>query len=243
MPTNISRGLRSSVVCSRRTCASKPASASNRSHTAPEHPCAVRLMHDSHRTVRVTKEECVLGQDQVVGRIGIPGPVEKSHAASVSTVRTAGMAARLEGLGGVVGNEQRDAPRTAVHVNRPDRFSQVLLAGHVIDCIVDEHRIEAAVKPQSARVGMMVLALGIEHPRDRKHLLGEVDERHGEMALEVDGVVAARTAQLKYLTYGYRGRLEHRNRGSGLLFVLLRRRDQRPPNREFPVYALFAHGG
>jgi len=73
----------------------------------------------------------------------------------------------------------------------------------------------------------VVIALRVEPARHVEHLLRQVDERHGERRLEVDGVVPTAAAQLEDVGYRHRRRTEDGGSKRGLLLVLLGRRDQR----------------
>ncbi len=76
---------------------------------------------------------------------------------------------------------------------------------------------------------------GLSRRETVEHRVGEVDERHREARLEVQRVVAAAAAELEHLAHRDRCRVDDVRREGGLLGVLLRRRDQRPPRGEVAV--------
>lgn len=67
---------------------------------------AVCLVHDVHRAVGVAEQERILGQGPGIGGIRIPHPFRIAHPATVGATVAAVIARRLEGLRGVVGDEQ-----------------------------------------------------------------------------------------------------------------------------------------
>jgi len=87
-------------------------------------------------------------------------------------------------------------------------------------------------------MSLEVPALGVEPAGDIEHPLREVDQRQGEVGLQVDGVVAAATPQLQDLAHGDRRRTEDARGVGRLLGVLLRRGDQRPPLGQLAVEAV-----
>ena len=120
-----------------------------------------------------------------------------------------------------------------------DRGGEVVLGRHVVDRVVHHDRVERAAEPHRAHVAHDVLALGVERPRDLEHLLRQVDEREREALLEVPGVVPAPAAELEQVVRVGR---QERPQELGLLGVVLRRRDQRPPRREVGVEAVARAG-
>lgn len=80
----------------------------------------------------------------------------------------------------------------------------------------------------------MMRSSRIEGPGDRQHRLGEVYQRETESAGQVTGKVPATATQLEH---GLRPAVGCQQVGGedGLLRVLLRRRDERPPRREIAV--------
>ena len=79
----------------------------------------------------------------------------------------------------------------------PQRLPQVVLGGHVVDGVVDQHGVEGPAQPHRAHVAL-VLAPGVEPPGDPEHAGGEVDQGQREPRLQVHGVVPAAAAQLEH---------------------------------------------
>jgi hypothetical protein len=207
---------------------------------AAERPEPMRLAHDLNGAVRIAQHELVLGLDPVVGRIRIPRPFGETGLAAGRVTAAATAAGRVERLRGVIGHEHRDAAGTAMRERRLDHLAEVAFAGHVVDGVMDEDRVEHPAQPDHPHVTLKVRALGVEFARHGQHLLGEVDERQVHPALQTRGDVAAATAQIQHLAHRNRRRTEHRGQVRGLFRVLPQRRDQRPPAGQIPVQAVLA---
>src|SRR5215469_15169433 len=108
------------------------------------------------------QEEAVLALDPGVGGIGIPGPLQVAHAASVGMVVAAVVGSGFEGFAGVVGDDDCGACGLAVGEGRGERSEQVARCGHVADGVVDEHGVEGPAQPKGAHVALDVAALGVE---------------------------------------------------------------------------------
>ena len=103
---------------------------------------------------------------------------------------------------------------------------------------MDEHRVEAPPEPDRTHVALEVLALGVQAAADLEHGGGQVDERELEPGLHVRGVVPAARAELEHLGDLAPGVvLDHLSVLGGLLGVVLRRREQRPPLGQVAVQA------
>ena len=76
---------------------------------------------------------------------------------------------------------------------------EVALGRHVVDGIVEEHRIEAAAEPQRPHVTTVVLALGVQSSRHLQHPVGAIHKGQGERRLQVHGVVTTATSQFEDL--------------------------------------------
>src|SRR6185436_5628129 len=94
-------------------------------------------------------------------------------------------------------------------------------------------RSELTIEPDGAHVALDMLAFGIQCAAERQHAGGRLDEHHLEARLQVRRVVAATAAQLQDRTRRMcaRGRKSLRVK-AGLLLVLGRRGEQRPPRRQ-----------
>jgi hypothetical protein len=144
----------------------------------------------------------------------------------------------------VVGDEQRHASPATVDGGGLDRGPEVLLRGHVVDGVMGEHRVELPSQPQRAHVALDVLAVGIQLPADLEHRRRHVGQRHGEVALEVRGVVASAAAQLEHPLQPPGGAVAQEAAVDlRLLDVVLGRGEEREPSRQVAVQAgSIAHG-
>jgi len=190
---------------------------------AAERPEPMRLAHHLNGAVRCAQHELVLGLDPVVGRIRIPDPFAEAALAAIRVAAAATTAARAERLGGVVGNEHRDAARPAVRERRPDHLPQVVLARDVVDRIVDQDRVERPAQPDRPHVALNVLTLGVDPARDCQHLRGAVDQGQGQPLLEMQSGMAAAAAQIQHLAHVDHGRVEHQRQSRGVCRILRRR--------------------
>jgi hypothetical protein len=72
-----------------------------------------------------------------------------------------------------------------------ERRAEVGFDGEVSDGVVNEDQVEAAPQAHGPHVAGDVLALRVEGPAHGQHGGRPVDERQGEVPLQVRGVVAA----------------------------------------------------
>ena len=107
----------------------------------------------------------------------------------------------------------------------------------VVDGVVDEYGIERAAEPYLPRVALHVMALGIEPAAHGQHLRRAVDESQRVVLLEVGGAIASSRAELEDVDRAAH-LVEQAPAESGLLGVLVGRRHERPPLREFRVHPL-----
>ena len=77
----------------------------------------------------------------------------------------------LEELFRTVGHEDSDPARAAVDESGLDRSPEIVLSGHVLDCVVDEHGVETASEPRRTHVATPMVTLGVQLARDVEHLL------------------------------------------------------------------------
>jgi hypothetical protein len=118
-----------------------------------------------------------------------------------------------------------------------DCHAEVGVGGHVADSVVDKHAVELAAEAHGLHVAFHVLAFGIERAAGRQHPGGAVHEDHLEVGLQVGCVIAPAAPELEQ-------RPNRARRGSPhgvpierpLLFIISRRRQQRPPLGKFLVH-------
>jgi hypothetical protein len=80
-----------------------------------------------------------------------------------------------------------------------------------------------------------MLALRIQLSRDGQHVIGEIDECHFEVPLEMEGIVATSTPKLENRTSRGVRRAQQRSGECCFLGVLLWPGEQRPPRRKITV--------
>lgn len=136
-----------------------------------------------------------VGHKRAVGGIGIEAPFQIAQS-SPFAVMTAMVGRRSERLAHEVGYEQRDTSGLRVDERGVDRTVQVFFAGQVHDRIVDEDGVEHAPQAHRAHIALEVLAIGIDRAARRQHPFGHIDQRHREVGLHVECVVAAAAAEL-----------------------------------------------
>ncbi len=165
-------------------------------------------------------------------------PGDVADAASVGAVLAAGLDVRPERLGDVVGQDHREAVRRDVGACRAQGGDQIVLAGHVHDCIMDHDDVEGRAEPHRAHVGLDVGGARIEGAADREHGRRDVDQGQGQIAPEMRGRVAAARAELEQARGPVPERgVEHAEQPLGFLLVAIGRREQRPPGRQVGIEA------
>src|SRR6266568_660078 len=205
---------------------------------AAEQAHAMCLAHHEHATVGFAEQECVVALYPAVRWIRVPQPCHEVRSAPTGVIAATLIALGLERLQSAVGNEHSDTAGAAVAERRFDNGAEVGLAGHVVHGVMDEYRVEGAAKPYRPHVAQVVGALRIERPRHRQHVPGKVDQRHRKGCLEMPGVVTAATAEFQDVADRNRRRVQHGGDVGGLLHVLYRGRDQRPPLGQVLVEAV-----
>ena len=114
-----------------------------------------------------------------------------------------------------------------------------VLGRHVVDRVVDQHRVELPSEPNRPHVADRVGGLWIQPAGHGEHRLRQIDQGQREAVRQVTGQVPAARSELEHLgPIGGGRRLQQRRRERRLLRVLLRRRDQRPPVGQFAVEAV-----
>ncbi len=131
---------------------------------AAEQAQPVSLVHDPHRLVSVPEQEGVRGLHPAVTGIWIPQPPEVAGPAAVGAFAPATVGCGLEGLRGPVGDEHRDASRTAVGERGVHRVAQVSLGQQVVHGVMHEHGVTAAVQAHCPHVAQLVVAVRVQPP-------------------------------------------------------------------------------
>src|SRR5262249_59574481 len=112
----------------------------------------VRLVHHADLSAWLPEQERVLGEGPGVARVRVVGPVQVPRRPPVRAVDAAVAGAGLEVLGDVVRDEHRNTAGAAVRECGLDDQPQVVLGGHVVDGVVDEHRVEVLAQADRAHV-------------------------------------------------------------------------------------------
>ena len=195
----------------------------------------VGIVHHLHAAVTRPQHEGELGAGSGIAGIRVTGPLEIAGASAVRAIVAPVVGARLEAFGNVVGHEHRDTAHPAVLVRGGDRLPQVGLSGHVVDGVMNENGIKASPETQRSHISPKVLTLRIQSSRDRQHVIREIDQRHLEVTLEMERVVATSTPELENRTSRRLGRAQQRCSERCFLGVLLWTGDQRPPQGKITV--------
>lgn len=131
---------------------------------ATEQAQAVGVLHGPDRTVGIAQQKRVVRQRPGVGRVRVPSPLQVAHRPTVDAIVPGVIGARLEGFARMVRHKDRRAAGAAVHKGGVDGLPEIGLGRHVLDRVVNEHRVEAAPEPHRAHVAALVFALGVEPP-------------------------------------------------------------------------------
>lgn len=76
-----------------------------------------------------------------------------------------------ERLGYVIRHKQCYATGPTMRRGGGDRLGEIPFGGHIVDRVVQEHRIEHAPEAQIAHITLDVLALGVQISTQLKHLV------------------------------------------------------------------------
>ena len=142
---------------------------------------------------------------------------------------------RRERVAQVVGREQRCAAGAAVRERGRQRALQVGGGRHVGDGVVYEHGVEGATEAHVAHVAGDVVAARIQLAADLAHAGRGLDEGQHRVVAQVRCRVAAAAAEFEQGAHGVRMLAQHAKVERGLLGVVLRSREQRPPRSELSV--------
>src|SRR5215469_2163652 len=114
---------------------------------AAERAKPMRLGNHTHGAIGIAEGELVLGEDPVISRNWIGRPLAEAGLPTGSVVTAASPGTGAKGLGRVVGHENYEAAGATMRERRADDTGEILLARHVVDCIVHEHSVELAAEP------------------------------------------------------------------------------------------------
>ena len=187
------------------------------------------LVDDLHCSVGMTEEKRVLGDGFGAVRVGIGRPLEEPDRSSVVTVRATGAVIRLERLASGIGYDHCCPTRREMDERGRQRTAKVFFGRHVVDGVVDEHRIERTIETQRSHVGAEVFGARYEAPRHVEHGLGQVNKRQVEVGRKVRGVASAPAAEFQQRPTGPLWSAEQTQKEQCFLAVVLDGRYQRPP--------------
>lgn len=141
-----------------------------------------------------------------------------------------------ERLASAIGLEERDTTRPRVDKRCLERCAKIVLGRHVHHGIVEEDDVESAAEAQRSHVSRDVLALRIQAPREREHLLRDVRQGAREARFQVTRVVAATGSELEQRSeLAIARRLGEPNDLGGLLRIVPRRGEEVKPVRKVGV--------
>ena len=103
----------------------------------------------------------------------------------------------LETFAHVVGLEDGDATRSQVFERRSHRRTQVRLARHIADRVVDEDRVEGATEPKRPHVADQVLDARVDRLTQLDHVGRQIGQRHLHLAPQERRHVAATRPEFK----------------------------------------------